>query len=61
MTLASVGNPLMTTDASQIKRFDRSFLILMVRDFFLLLVFVIIIELVLRLGLVVYTFQTEGR
>ena len=51
----------MSSDAQRIDRFDGSFLILMVRDFFLLLVLVVIVELVLRLGLVVYTFETDEK
>lgn len=41
-------------------RFDQSFVVHMIRDFFLLLLAVAVLELVARLVIVVYEFETEG-
>jgi hypothetical protein len=43
-----------------IGRFDQSFLIHMIRDFFVLLVLVTVLEFALKAGMVYYTFRTEG-
>ncbi|MEM0922604.1 MAG: HAMP domain-containing protein [Pseudomonadota bacterium] len=43
-----------------IGRFDRSFLIQMIKDFFLILVIVSILEFTLKAGLVLYDFQVKG-
>ncbi|MFB9150532.1 HAMP domain-containing protein [Roseovarius ramblicola] len=43
-----------------IGRFDQSFLIHMIRDFFVLLVLVTALEFALKAGMVNYTFRTEG-
>lgn len=50
------GPPL--TDAEP-QRFDHSFVIRMIRDFFLVLVVVVLLELAVRFGLVLYGFETE--
>ncbi len=42
-------------------RFDRSFVIRMIRDFFFALVAVTLIEMAVRLGLVYYAFETKDR
>jgi len=44
----------------QIGRFDKSFLIHMIRDFFVLLVLVTVLEFALKAGLVYYKFRVEG-
>jgi len=43
-----------------IGRFDQSFLIHMIRDFFVLLVLVTVLEFALKAGMVYYSFRTEG-
>ena len=43
-----------------IGRFDKSFLIHMIRDFFVLLVLVTVLEFALKAGMVYYSFRTEG-
>ncbi|MEL6476575.1 MAG: methyl-accepting chemotaxis protein [Pseudomonadota bacterium] len=43
-----------------IGRFDRSFLIQMIKDFFLILVIVSLLEFSLKAGLVLYNFQVKG-
>lgn len=45
----------------EIGRFDRSFLIQMIRDFFLILLLVAVLEFSLKAGLVVYDFAVNGR
>jgi len=44
----------------QIGRFDKSFLIHMIRDFFVLLVLVTVLEFAIKAGLVYYKFRVEG-
>lgn len=43
-----------------IGRFDQSFLIHMIRDFFVLLVLVTVLEFALKAGMVYYSFRSEG-
>ncbi|MET4100855.1 hypothetical protein ABIE58_000266 [Roseovarius sp. MBR-78] len=43
-----------------IGRFDQSFLIHMIRDFFVLLVLVTVLEFALKAGMVYYAFRTDG-
>jgi len=43
-----------------IGRFDKSFLIHMIRDFFVLLVLVTVLEFALKAAMVYYSFRTEG-
>jgi hypothetical protein len=45
---------------AQLGGFDRSFLIVMIRDFFVILVFVTLAEFALKAGMVVWKFQSEG-
>jgi len=54
--------PKPTLDASDtdIGRFDRSFLIQMIRDFFILLVLVTVLEFSIKAGLVAYNFWANG-
>lgn len=51
----------MNIDVEKIGRFDRSFIVVMVRDFFLVLLGVIIFELGLRYLLVYYEFEHEQK
>jgi len=45
----------------EIGRFDRSFLIQMIKDFFLILVVVTVLEFSIKAGLVVYEFAVNGK
>jgi len=47
-------------DEREMGRFDRSFVIRMIRDFFFLLLALIALELAVNLGLQVYAYATEG-
>ncbi|HEY3326649.1 MAG TPA: methyl-accepting chemotaxis protein [Novimethylophilus sp.] len=47
--------------ASKVGRFDQSFIIHMIRDFFLLLIAVTVIELGVRYGVVVYNYKNHDR
>lgn len=47
-------------DNPSIGRFDKSFLIHMIRDFFVLLVIVTVVEFSLKAGLVYYNYQANG-
>jgi methyl-accepting chemotaxis protein len=51
----------MTVDFEKIGRFDRSFIVAMIRDFFLVLLAVVILELGLRFMLLYYDFEHEQR
>jgi len=48
-------------DAGEMGRFDRSFVIRMIREFFLLLLLLIALELAVNLGFQLYDYQTNGR
>lgn len=47
------------SESEQSQRFDHSFVIQMIRDFFLVLVVVVLLELGARFALVIYQFETE--
>ncbi len=53
------GTEPLTKSTQQPQRFDHSFVILMVRDFFLVLVAVVVLEMGVRFLLVLYTFHNE--
>jgi len=48
-------------DSPSIGRFDKSFLIHMIKDFFVILVIVTVLEFSLKAGLVYYNYETNGR
>ncbi|MFW5642312.1 MAG: HAMP domain-containing protein, partial [Roseicyclus sp.] len=47
-------------DSPSLGRFDKSFLIHMIRDFFVILVLVTLVEFALKAALVVYNYQADG-
>ncbi len=49
----------MSVDISKIGRFDRSFIVMMIRDFFLLLIVVVLLEQGVRFAIVMYDFNHE--
>lgn len=51
----------MSIDPSKLGRFDQSFIVRMIKDFFLVLLLVVVAELGLRLALVIYDFYTAER
>ncbi len=48
------------TEDAAIGRFDKSFLIHMIKDFFVILVIVTIVEFAIKVGLVYYDFRAQG-
>jgi len=51
----------MSIDPTKLGRFDQSFIVRMIMDFFLILVLVVVVELGVRFAIVVYDFYTAKR
>jgi len=51
----------MSIDRNKLGRFDQSFVVRMITDFFLILVLVVVIELAVRFGMVMYDFHTAQK
>jgi hypothetical protein len=60
MATAQPGRAMIRDDSPSIGRFDKSFLIHMIRDFFLILVIVTLLEFSLKAALVLYNYQVNG-
>ncbi|MEM6465322.1 MAG: HAMP domain-containing protein [Pseudomonadota bacterium] len=56
-----MGKSELTSDNAAIGRFDRSFLVHMIKDFFVILLIVSILEFAVKAGMVYWDFRTNGQ